>query len=70
MSALAFLSCFKAYRKPSECVMYCTLEQVDGESDRFRAKRNSVRHNVHSTSAALYSSGSIDHRGTRMGFKL
>lgn len=41
MRALVFLSCFKAYRKPSECVMYCTVEQVVGESDRFRANRNS-----------------------------
>lgn len=58
MRALVFLSCFKAYREPSECVIYSTVEQVVGQSDRFTASRNSVRHNVysHCGNASLYSS--------------
>lgn len=42
--------------------MFCKVEQVVGESDRFRANRNFVRHNVYPLcgTTSFYSSGSID----------
>lgn len=55
MRALVFLSCFKAYRKPSECVMYCTVEQVVGEGDRFRQHVY-----LYTATSLLYASGSGD----------
>lgn len=55
MRALVFLSCFKAYRKLSECVMYCTVEQVVGEGDRFRQHVY-----LYAATSSLYASGSGD----------